>query len=1096
MYDAVTAELIRASPPLQGLDRATLPDLFSETFAQIAAARIRFREAGSTPSARLFELIGTMRRIANTNEALVAALPRRDDRAAAAFVAATAHKLVANADRQLTGAAAPTQLSERIVSSDIAAMLLFIVAEATADAAELARAIRVESEGAIERALIGALRDLANGRLLSLTDRGVPPPEAVTADSGASTANAALYRLILEGVHALARQLVDPDPGFGSAPSELFERARILSVGTPILPGQSVQGVVSAFPGPHHLASLLLSVTRDIAGGAVAHIDPPPSLDPNAWADSMRQIAKSRPFLWRNHREAVQEGYLVPGVSAVVGFPTGAGKSALAELKINAALLAGGKVVFLAPTHALADQTSASLRKLFPTASVRGERSDEFGFLSVEDTLKEIVVMTPEACLTQMSIDSSVFEDVRLFVFDECHLLHPTESPGDRRAIDAMLCIVNFAHTSPRSDFLLLSAMMKNVEALAGWICDLTGRPCRALDLPWKPTRQLRGSVVYRQERVAELKEQLRISEHNKSTKHPPVALRRELTAKPLALFSLKQTWASRATEDYALVSLLNEVVTLAASKYWKLTPNAVSVSVAITAAAAQTGVKTLAFFQSVKNAASAANRISNALGPADTVLEQDEVDWLETSVLELGGAAHLYLNTKSGRVTDQASVHHGLLLPEERRLCEALYKRKGGLRALTATSTLAQGMNLPCELVIIGEDSRFDQAKDKREVLAAQELLNAAGRAGRAGDNAAGIVLVVPGKVVGVDFEEAPIGDHWGTLREIFGQSDQCLEIDDPLTAVLDRVHADVNETGEIERYAVARLVSGGAGETSEERLSNAIGATFAAYKARRRGDTSWLNERRASAVQFLRSQSDETEEALIEGHIAASLGLSVDLVRRLSTALTESQPNAGANIPDWRKWFFRWLRVNPDLLEKAFRRQNLAKLFGETTYNACRTDHDRANLVIPTLARLTWLWMEGRPIRELEAAIGTEEQKFEKCEKARRFAVRIVPDLAYLFGLPALLHDQAQANKADSIPAPPAKAQLARCARIGLNFYEKVALNQVLRSAKLSRRQVHNKYDELVPHLELGSEIETWDQVTARIERAIDAEMAARHY
>ena len=136
----------------------------------------------------------------------------------------------------------------------------------------------------------------------------------------------------------------------------------------------------------------------------------------------------------------------------------------------------------------------------------------------------------------------------------------------------------------------------------------------------------------------------------------------------------------------------------------------------------------------------------------------------------------------------------------------------------------------------------------------------------------------------------------------------------------------------------------------------------------------------------------------------------------------------------------------------------------------------------------------MKGKPLKELEVAIGTEERKLKTCDKARRFAVRIVPDLSYLFGLPALLHDRAQANEEDPIAAPPAKAQLGRCARIGLNFYEKAALNQVLRSAQFSRRRLHRRYAQLKPHLEPGGENETWEEVTARIERAIDAEMAAR--
>ncbi|MYA60052.1 MAG: helicase, partial [Chloroflexi bacterium] len=235
----------------------------------------------------------------------MAVLPGREDRAAAAFVAATAHKLAANADRELSGSAALTHLSDRSVSSDIAAMLLFMVAEAMADAAEMARSVWAESEDEIESALIIALRDLAFGRLSSLTDRPIPPPDVVSAEHGARTANSALYRLILQDVHALARQLLDPEPDLDPTRTTLFERARSLSLGAPSLADQGIRGVVSAFPGPHHLASLLLSVSRDIPGSAVAHIDPPPGLDHPAWTGSMRRMAKSRPILGPNHREAV-----------------------------------------------------------------------------------------------------------------------------------------------------------------------------------------------------------------------------------------------------------------------------------------------------------------------------------------------------------------------------------------------------------------------------------------------------------------------------------------------------------------------------------------------------------------------------------------------------------------------------------------------------------------------------------------------------------------------------------------------------------------------------------------------------------------------
>ena len=205
--------------------------------------------------------------------------------------------------------------------------------------------------------------------------------------------------------------------------------------------------------------------------------------------------------------------------------------------------------------------------------------------------------------------------------------------------------------------------------------------------------------------------------------------------------------------------------------------------------------------------------------------------------------------------LTERAVVHHGFLLPEERHLCESLFKRTDGVSVLAATSTLAQGMNLPSELVIIAEDSRFDQTQGARELLKAQELLNAAGRAGRPGENANGIVLVVPGKVIGINSSEmtirTPLDD---VLQKVLGQSDQCLDIDDPLTALLDRIHSGLDQTGELERYCVGRFstVGGNADERSPEQLSHAIKSSLWGYKARRNGDKAWMESRISAAIEL----------------------------------------------------------------------------------------------------------------------------------------------------------------------------------------------------------------------------------------------------
>ena len=1102
MYDPETAALIRLTPDLEGLDRDSLPEKLSEAFAQIVAMRMRLRAGDDVEDQELGKILREVRRLAFTNEALVSVSPERENRVAAAFVAGTAHQLYFNAERILSPDAPASFLGPGSISPDISAMLLFLVAEATADAGEIARRIRWSTKNPIERALITALRALAQGHLESIVGSAPLNRASVRRDTSAETAASALYLTILDGVRSLADLMLlgDGDAPEATDPVATFQHVKSLCVASveEAPDGWSV-GPISTFAGPFHLASLLIAVAGDLSKSSVVSVPPPQGIDPAKWRANMMRIAKSRPYLWRNHRDAIALGYLEPGKSAAVSFPTGAGKSVLAELKINAALLVEKKVVFLAPTLALVDQTVQAFRRSFPSSKVKREQFDEFGFLTEQDDLPEILVMTPERCLTQMSFDASVFDDAGLFVFDECHLLHPSDKPNDRRAIDAMLCVLNFARRVPEADLFLLSAMMKNTEEIAGWLEDLTGRTCLALSHAWKPTRQLRGSVVYQKEDIAALRSILAVEKRASTIKGVPVSVKRAVGARPLGFFSLKQTWATRAAADYVLLSLLEEKALLGIGRAWDdswyLTPNSGEVASAIAAAAAGSGVKTLVFFQTIKNAASAASKVAGRLGSCTIRLTDDEAAWSEVAALELGGFEHLYLKIKDGKLDAPTAVHHGLLLPEERHLCESLFKRRDGVSVLTATSTLAQGMNLPSELVIIAEDSRFDEAKDARELLEAQELLNAAGRAGRAGENADGIVLVIPGKVVEIDFDNKTIGAYWTTLQKIFGQSDQCLDIDDPLTALLDRIHAGVDDTGDLERYCVGRLAGGGSdeGDTAPARLSRAIRSSLGGYRARRIEDEAWLESRINAATQFYQEQAPDESSDSAEALIAATLGMSLDVVLRLADRLRMAPPAPDASISDWHRWLFKWLTDNPDLIGKVFRPQSLGELFGKS-YRDLEDDTARASFALPRLKKLSRLWMSGKPLCKLEAALGTPADKLKTCDGARKFVLRIVPELAYLFGLPVQLLQRAEADAPEPKPIPPALSQLALCARLGFDTHEKAALNYQLRSAHFSRISLHKHFDPVVPYLRPAPADETWEQTLDRVEAASMEELDNR--
>jgi superfamily II DNA/RNA helicase len=895
--------------------------------------------------------------------------------------------------------------------------------------------------------------------------------------------------MLLRGVRALAQQMLAIQAESGESAAEIFATVIALSA-------EQIDGIVppgddapyNIFPGPLHLAALLQAVARDFPSSALVQVNPPSGISALRWRSLIKEMAKQRPYVWRNHREAIGAGYLETGVSAAVSFPTGGGKSRLAELKIAAALLRGVKVIFLAPTLALVDQTATALKKTFPQARVQRERAEELVFSPIEnEPLPGISVLTPERCLAMLSFSSDVFEDVGLIVFDECHLLHPRNMDTSRRSIDAMLCLLNLNRVAPAADILLLSAMMKNTAEMAGWLQDLTDRTCLGLDLRWKPTRQVRGCVVYASERLDKLRTMLGETRRAVPNKDAPAALKRSLTAQPFGFFCLRQTWVSKARIDYALLPLLEDAITLSTGtrqdRHWYLTPNGNQVSAAIGTATGSQRLKTLIFAQTIPLCKSTCDAVNQLSGPQALSLTDDEQALYRVAVEEAGGPEHLYLTmTPQGLLADASACHHGLLILQERQLHEDLFRRADGVNVLVATSTLAQGMNLPREVVIIAGDSRFNQDANRMERLEAHELLNAAGRAGRAGEVSQGFVLIVPSKVVDFQSSTNQIHSHWSDLQAIFSQSDQCLEIDDPFTALLDQVHAATGPVSSAARYLLSRLPQGtasdqgGAGASANDLLSRSFGA----YRARMRGDAQWIESRTAAAIQLRNADPDITNSWIDQ--IAAASGISTRILTKLTQHLLATANVTPPTTEGWRAWMLAWLRANAEDIPQLIRQESLEGIFG-STYKKLDSDKAKGLYAVEEFERLLPAWMAGATLAALEQDAGTAPNRLGKCETAREFVLRIVPEFAYLYGILPQLY----ATLFPLEPAVPiALVTLGVAVREGVDRPEKVALRQV-RSRRLNRIAVHHEYQNIAGYVSPAGPTEAFSDMVDRVRSAV---------
>jgi superfamily II RNA helicase len=96
---------------------------------------------------------------------------------------------------------------------------------------------------------------------------------------------------------------------------------------------------------------------------------------------------------------------------------------------------------------------------------------------------------------------------------------------------------------------------------------------------------------------------------------------------------------------------------------------------------------------------------------------------------------------TLSRLVRAGIGVHHAGMLPRYRRLVETLAQR-GLLRVICGTDTLGVGINVPIRTVLVTALSKFDGQKMRQ--LSAREFHQIAGRAGRAGYDTHGTVIVM----------------------------------------------------------------------------------------------------------------------------------------------------------------------------------------------------------------------------------------------------------------------------------------------------------------------------------------------------------------
>ncbi|GHJ49043.1 hypothetical protein Cs7R123_63850 [Catellatospora sp. TT07R-123] len=737
MFNRGIEQLLQALPAISGLEPAEIRRLL--TRAWLESTDGRFGVDGGDEQVRP----AVLRRLATALE-VHAILPLDGEPAttqACAFVAAEA-LMIADETSDPSELNEPYSLFGSLVRMEhVEASLLYLIAGYDANANLAAAALEAQpTDGPDDAIAEWALAQILHlVRLTPITDMPTPPPPA--SDRLPSLRQAVRHELwrrlgVLVGDHV--RWLTFGRPDDPHAGLELRRLAELLE------DRQQDSPEPAAHPDLHRLL-LLLAAACDSSQGRSLRTVPPPPDDDGGFVGYQRTRASSRPLLWPAAQLYAQAALPGPSAHAVVAVPTGSGKSSVAELAISHALSTGW-VLYLAPTNALVGQIRRHTAEVFGRDRVQefiggAEYTELAGESMIDIGDRNVLVMTPEKCSLALRQNPAAFAQLKLCVLDEAHLL------GERngRGAIAELVLAEIMHRAPKARLLLMSALIANPQDLANWLQDATDTPTVVIDAPWRPTRTVRSVVGIDRQR-GESRWQAAAARLAAMGPHRV----RERFKTPLALLSgLQGPWVSSRPEDYLLTSTDIEIeLQVERDDSVNDSGYCTNVTAAIAQRLGEHGDNVLAFLPANRHDSFLAATKIAGFRQAVTATTDEVEAHLHLADLELGVPSALRPLLHKG-----VAVHTSALLREEQRASELAFEQETA-RAMFATGTMAQGLNLPATAVIIGGTKiGFDANAGGQEARnrARAQLLNAIGRAGRAHVAPRSLAIVVPNNAIGL---------------------------------------------------------------------------------------------------------------------------------------------------------------------------------------------------------------------------------------------------------------------------------------------------------------------------------------------------------
>ena len=402
----------------------------------------------------------------------------------------------------------------------------------------------------------------------------------------------------------------------------------------------------------------------------------------------------------------------------ILSFPTSAGKSLLAQLFVTAHIVGGkGDVCVVAPTHSLCRELSTSLRRRLRTLGHQLYVEPPLGLGKAKPAAARVSVMTPERLAGRLRSDpAGLLEEFGMFVIDEAHLVADTER-GWR--LEETLSLLHHVTKAKHHRILVLSAALGSQTHVVAWLDAGNGVIARHED--WRGPRRLAVIFTTRPDWDSETRQEPhggRLARrviplvgvvHLRTGIAGSVAIGE--FSEPVGNLVRRQTrsggWTSddqSTTQRAQLLPLITHILTTGSALVIEATK-------------------------------SAAQRMAEEI--ADSLDE-------DPATLALAGLVRTRLGPEHplARVIPKGVAFHHAALPVDIQSEIEDAVRTGQINCLVATTTLTEGINLPFKSVVVAQRG-YRSSDGFVEVIDAARLLNAVGRAGRAGRETEGWLIL-----------------------------------------------------------------------------------------------------------------------------------------------------------------------------------------------------------------------------------------------------------------------------------------------------------------------------------------------------------------